>query len=332
MTTIRLSGFLGENRNTHPTLLPPEYGVTSTNQRTGYGDLRPVNAPANVGISVGAGTKTIYRMGRSTASDTASWLQWTTVVNVVVGPNASGTDERTYYTGSGTPKWTDITKAIQGASYPNAYRELGIPAPTSALTATLNPQTVSGTRTSESVYYVYTYVSDAGEESAPSPVSSVLTIQNGDFVNITGLAAVPSGAYGINRKRIYRTKSGTSAANFYFLGEVTSTTTTFSDTGQALAEVLPSSTWVTPPADLKCLVGMWNGMMAGITGKAVRVCEAFVPYAWPIAYEILPSDSTPLALGTFGQNLVVLTDTKPLMVTGSSQIRWMSSRLTSRKL
>jgi hypothetical protein len=48
----------------------------------------------------------------------------------------------------------------------------------------------------------------------------------------------------------------------------------------------------------------------------VRFCEAFVPYAWPVAYEILPLHSTPVALATFGQTLVVLTDGSPFLVTG----------------
>jgi hypothetical protein len=318
MTILRVFGFAGEGRSLHPGLLPETVGTVSTNQRPGYGDLRPWNAPANVGVSVAAGTKTIYRMQRSVASDTNYWLRWPTVVHAVVGPNSGNTDERTYYTGSGTPKWTDLTKAIAGASYPNAFRELGIPAPTTAPTATRNPVAVPGTRTKETVFYVWTFVSDVGEESAPSPPSASLVIENGDTVSLSNMTPVPSGAYGINRIRIYRTKTGSASTEFFYLGEVASTTTTFTDTGQKLGEVLPTATWLTPPANLSNLTEMWNGMMAGISGKSVRVCEAYVPYAWPIAYEILPSDTTPVALATFGQNLVVLTNGKPILVAGGS--------------
>jgi hypothetical protein len=319
MAKLGVYGFAGESRSLHPGILPETVGTVSLNQRPGYGDLRPWNSPNNVGVTVASGTKTIYRMNRTVPSDTNFWLRWPTVVHAVVGPNAAGSDERTYYTGSGTPKWTDLTKAIAGASYPNAFRELGVPAPTTAATVTRTPVVVAGTRTSETVFYVWTFVTDAGEESAPSPPSNALVIENGDTVSLSGMTPVPSGSYGINRIRIYRTKTATGASTeFFYLGEVVSTTTTFTDTGQTLGEVLPTATWITPPADLSNLTPMWNGMMAGISGNSVRVCEAYVPYAWPIRYEILPSDTKPLALSTFGQNLVILTNGKPILVTGSS--------------
>jgi hypothetical protein len=50
----------------------------------------------------------------------------------------------------------------------------------------------------------------------------------------------------------------------------------------------------------------------------VRFCEAFTPYAWPLAYEILPTAVTPVALASFGQTLVILTDGKPILSTGGS--------------
>jgi hypothetical protein len=318
MALLKLFGFHGENRALHPSLLPETVGTSSLNQKPGYGDLRPWKAPANVGVSVASGTKTLYRMNRTVPSDTNYWLRWSTVVHAVVGPNSGDTDERTYYTGSGTPKWTDLTKAIAGASYPNSYRELGVPAPVSACIATQVPQTVAGERTNETVLYVYTYVTDAGEESAPSPVSTSLVIQNGDHVTISSLATAPSGAYGINRIRVYRTKTGTASTEFFFMAEVASTLTTASDIGQTLGEVLPTATWLVPPANLSHLTPMWNGMMAAISGKSVRVCEAYVPYAWPIAYEILPSDTNPVSLATFGQNLVIATNGRPILVTGGS--------------
>jgi hypothetical protein len=552
MAVLRVAGFRGENRALHPSLLPDSVGVSSLNQKPGYGDLRPWKAPAAVGVSVAAGTKTIYRMGRTTQSDTAHWLRWPGEVHAVVGPNAGDTLERTYYTGDGTPKWTDTAKAISGAAYPNSYRELGVPAPGSAcllsvvsaasadigkhtykleestvtglavgtvlrvkvgeadaLTVTtvagvgggvtlaslaaqldalagisavvvvasgsvsagvkllsdavgvsftiekqtgtdgvanydplvvtyttlqdlagsaglpatytipeswiteanaavgsrwtvavnslpavsiklvagtgtyparvnsqsladalatvpgmtavvgnapnnvdkqivvrtdavgaaaklvikrINPvvagtplyvklgasYAVTDSRETETRYYVYTFVTDAGEEGPPSPPSAAIAVKVGDTVNLTSLGPVPAGAYGINRIRVYRTQTGSTSTDFYYLTEIVSTGNTASDTGQTLGEVLPTVTWIAPPADLKHLTSMWNGMMAGISGKSVRVCEAYVPYAWPTAYEILPSDTTPVGLGTFGQNLVVVTNGKPILVTGGS--------------
>ena len=81
MALIKLYGFAGENRALHPSLLTENVGTSSLNQKPGYGDLRPWNAPANVGVSVASGTKTIYRMNRTVPSDTNYWLRWPTVVH-----------------------------------------------------------------------------------------------------------------------------------------------------------------------------------------------------------------------------------------------------------
>jgi hypothetical protein len=318
MTVIRQGGFLGENRALHPLILPEGVGTKSLNQKPGRGDFRPWNAPLNK-ATIPAGRSTIYRMGRDVASDTDYWLSWTTEVHAVRGPNAADTLERTYYTGSGTPKWTDTTKALASAPYPASYRELGIPAP--VLPCTLSASGgVSGTI--ETRFYTYTYVSDNGEESAPATQSQALSCKQDDTVTITSMsggASVPAGAYGITQIRIYRTQTGASGVgDFYYHSAISSTLSTTTDTGQTLGEPLPTTTWLQPPADLKFLTGMWNGMMAGISGRAVRFCEAYVAYAWPIAYEIVPTDVTPKAMATFGQTLVVLTDGNPFTVTGGS--------------
>ena len=419
MTVLRLSGFAGENRALHPMLLPEAVGLVSTNQKPGRGDLRPWNAPLTV-ATVPAGRQTIYRMGLDTPSDVNYWLSWTTVVHAVRGPNASDVAERTYYTGSGTPKWTNTTLGLSSAPFPTAYRELGMPPPSTAplltqtpagpvaatalvmdkaytITALGNtdwlvvgaalevvsagafitgtttytiktlggtdftligaasnavgvsfvasgPGTGSGTATkpigvgtlfsatavgtgtgtatasstvTETRYYTYTTVSDIGEESAPCAPSLPITCKQDAIVTLTNLTT-PNGAYGINRYRIYRTQTGSASTEFFFLREIASNLVTTTDDNRALGELMPTTTWLMPPADLSHLTGMWNGMMAGIAGRAVRFCEAYVPYAWPAAYEVLASNTTPVALGTFGQTLVVLTNGAPILVGGGS--------------
>lgn len=315
MAVIKLAAFNGENRALHPTLLNEALGVQSLNQKSGRGDLRPWNAPLNV-ATVPAGRQTIYRMGRDVASDTQYWLSWPTVVHAVRAGDATDTAERTYYTGDGTPKWTDTTKALAAAPYPTSSRELGVPAPASA---PLLSAAGGVSETIETRFYTSTFVSDAGEESAPGPVSLALVCKADDTVTLTALAAAPAGAYGITMRRIYRTDSDSSgSAEFFFLREIASGLTGTTDDNRDLGEVMPTTTWLMPPADLKWLTGLWNGMMAGISGRSVRLCEANTYYAWPIAYEILPAEVTPVALATFGQTLVVLTNGAPLIVTGGS--------------
>ncbi|PUE08987.1 hypothetical protein B9Z51_08620 [Limnohabitans sp. T6-5] len=316
MTVITIEGFTGENRAAHPKTLGPMVGVTSLNQKPGRGDLRPWRVPLTV-ATVPVGRKTIYRMGRDVDSDANYWLSWANRVHAVRGFNADDTTEQTYYTGDGAPKVTNNIIALSSAPYPMASRPLGIPAPTTALIAATNSGTWTGL--SKSYYYVYTYVNDWGWESAPSPVSAESVRPTDATVALSGFGSLPSGNYQINRIRIYRTQTGTSGATeFFFLREVAVGVSTTTDDGRDLGEVLPTTTWVMTPDDLSMLTPMWNGMLAGISGNGVRICEPYTPYAWPIAYEVLPPDSKPVALGVFGQTLLVLTTARPLVVSGSS--------------
>lgn len=315
MPALSYQIFAGENRALHPKKLPAGVGVSSLNQKPGRGDLRPWKQPLEV-ATVPAGRQTIYRFGRDVTSDANYWFSWTTVVHAVKGFIADDTTERTYYTGDGVPKVTDNTMALAAAPYPSAARILGVPAPISAVTLTA----VGGVATiNESLYYTYTYVTDKGEESAPGPVSAELVLKTDATVNIASIAAPPSGNYGINRIRIYRTQTGLSGdAEFFFLREIASTLNATTDDRRALGEVIPSDGWLVPPADLHDLTPMWNGMLAGITVNSVRFCVAYKPYAWPIAQEVLPPDAKPVALAVYGQQMLVLTTGRPVLVTGST--------------
>ncbi|MDB5895447.1 MAG: hypothetical protein JWQ88_2978 [Rhodoferax sp.] len=312
---LTLAAWQGEARALHPKLLPDAVGTLSRNQNPVRGDLRPWHDPLAV-ATVPAGRQTIYRMGRDAPSDSLYWLSWTGVVHAVRGMIGDDTTERTYYTGDGVPKWTDNTIALASTPYPTAWRQLGVPVPLTRITLA----TTGGvSATNETRDYTYTYVTAQGEESAPAPVSSAWIGPQDATIALSGIATAPAGAYTINRVRIYRTQSGQSGdTEFYFLREIVAGTATSTDDGRSLGEVLPTDGWLPPPSDLRNLTAMWNGMVAAISGNAVRYAIAYKPYAWPIAFETLPPDAKPVALAVFGQRLLVLTTGKPLLVAGTS--------------
>ena len=169
----------------------------------------------------------------------------------------------------------------------------------------------------ETYFYVYTYVNDWGWESAPSPVSNELDQYANGTIMVSGFTNPPAGNYHINRMRIYRTQASSSGSDFFYVAEVAIGTSQFLDDKTSLGEVLPTSTWTPAPDDLDCMTAMWNGMLGGISGGGVRFCEPYIPYAWPINYELIPPDAHPVGLGVFSQNLLVLTTARPLLVAGS---------------
>jgi hypothetical protein len=80
--------------------------------------------------------------------------------------------------------------------------------------------------------YVYTFVNDLGEESAPSPASATVRRPDGVTVTVTTATAVPSGIsseYGITTKRIYRSETGNTGTAFRFVAEIPLATETYDD-------------------------------------------------------------------------------------------------------
>lgn len=321
MSPITINAFLGANLAFDELLLPEGVGVQSLNQRPGFGDMRPWNAPGATVASVPASPqrKTIYRMGQDVASEANYWLGWSNVVDATRGFDSDDTSERTYYTGDGTPKWTDNVKALTGGPpYPQASRELGVPAPATGLTAVIN---TDGIGTAAATSYRYTYVNDLGWESAPSPIGNTILLKPGGTVDLSGFASPPGGNYGITIVRLYKLVVGASgSAQYFFLREwaVGSTPSNPIDDGRSVGSAtLDTEGWRVAPADGKGIKKLWNGMLAIGTANALRVCIPYKPYAYPLAYEIALGAAF-VAQAVVGQRVLVLTTGDARLVSGST--------------
>ena len=142
----------------------------------------------------------------------------------------------------------------------------------------------------------------------------------GQSVDITGLGlnAGDGTARNITLQRIYRTLTGTSGAAFQFVAELPIATTTYNDSiaGDDLVEVLPSTDWYPPPAGLRGLRLMANGVMVAFRGNEVFFSEPYLPHAWPARYR-LTVDYPIVALGSYDTTIVVATQGRPFIITGS---------------
>lgn len=300
MTIIKLAAFTGESPRTTPRLLPDTGAQVAQSVRLEDGELAPYRKPYLVADLAGAASgqvKTIHR-------HMDEWLWWDKVVHAVPGPVAQ---DRLYYTGDGAPKMK-----VGGTTY-----DLALTAPAVALTCarvgTLDPAT-SATR-----LYVYTRVTQFGEESEPSPISADVVVSPGNTVTLSGFVAAPAGR-GFTKQRIYRSQTGTAGgANLYFIAERNDSAANFTDNiaVDSFNEALPSLDWTPPPADLKGLVAMPNGIMAGYVGKDLYFCEPYRPHAWPVKYaQATNFDITGLAVS--GSTLIVGTTGMPYLVGGTS--------------
>lgn len=181
-------------------------------------------------------------------------------------------------------------------------------------------------------FYTYTFVNDRDEESRPyypeDATGDLPTIEVDQSEKV--VVRIPdlplegiSANYNINRWRIYRSATGTTAAEFMFVTELPITTSVFDDTlpTEKLNEPLSTKEWEPPPVidgkNLRHLVNMPGGFLAGFIDNTVYFSEPNVPYAWPVAYAV-PMRANIVALGVFGVTLVVLTEAGPVYMSGNA--------------
>jgi hypothetical protein len=327
---ITISGTFGGTGSISGYANPTNYWIIATNGSTTFtlsaspgGAAITTTAGTPTGLTynlqtfVASGITTIFRFGRSLVSDTQYWFQWGYDVDVVKGPVVGDTTERTFWTGQGAPKWTNATLAIPGGPpYPQAYRDLGVIAPSAAPTVVV---TLSPTSTDYMVAgYAYTHVTAYGEESAPSPISTPQKVYPGQTVTISGFVTPPSGNSSVVSRRFYRSVTSGTDTNLYFLQEmVLSNTYSFDDYTHPVGGVIPTTGWNPPSSTMFGITAMANGIMVGFDGYDVCVSAQYAPYAWPPQYKL--STDFPIVGGkAIGNQVVVLTMGNPYLLSGST--------------
>jgi hypothetical protein len=93
-----------------------------------------------------------------------------------------------------------------------------------------------------------------------------------------------------------------------------------------LFTLLPSERYALPPTNLKGLVAINNGILAGFANNAVYFSEPGSPHAWPVEYQVI-LESPIVALSPLGGSLLVLTEGYPYLITGSKPAVMDSKRI-----
>jgi hypothetical protein len=179
------------------------------------------------------------------------------------------------------------------------------------------------TRTIDTRAYFITYMTDWDEESAPSPASELVEADQNDSVRVTAVS--PPAGRNIIGWRLYRSATTSSGSEWQLVEDAKSTNALLypngafrcfkiadlryedSKTQAELQEPCPSLTWAEPPANLKGLVGLPNGMMAGFYDNVLCFCHPNQPHAWPIEYQ-QSLEYKIVGIGVFGQTAVVMTE------------------------
>lgn len=308
--------------------------------------------------TVDAGTTAIYKLRDK------YWLTSDEDLFYVDSPVVQDAHGRVYFTGGDYPAYATESTGYSGwsassdidamARMPSLYYKLGVPAPTGAPTVTVNSlpaaesdiedllgvsitltdgqtinQWLKANLSKVATAYVYTFVSDYGEESAPSPVSAIREYYDGQTKTIglpsTGASGVPLSS---GKKRIYRVATGSSSSEYLFVAEVDYSVTSYTDEtlDSELAEPLTSTYYFPPPNDdtstnpsgpLKSLVLHPQGFLVGHAGRTIAFSEPYLPHAWDPSNQITcPADVVGLCV--FSNGILVGTVDKPYVITGTS--------------
>lgn len=315
--------------------LPPNAAKTAQNTQLYSGEVRGIREPKQV-ADLTAEVFTVNRAYRlndgstSIADAVGDWVAFDDEeVNFVRGALKNDTFDR-YYAAGGTqaPVVAEATEWAAG----NTPHDLGVPAPTSAPTVAAP---ASGT-VDETRAYVYTFVNEWGEESAPSPPSAPDTGAIDGTWAISAMAtSYPAGLTNPNpldKIRIYRTVTGTNSVDYRFVTELDPPAATYNDNGDgtpdaagyitsvdavSLNESIPSIGWELPPSGLQGIVNMANGIMVGFVGRDLYFSEAYRPHAWPPEYG-LSVENDIVGLGVYQSGVVVCTTSNPYVATGVS--------------
>ncbi len=314
MARINIYNFGGEMPRVDPKLLKDNYSTRAKNVELRRGQLAPVRGPLAISQSVSADTKSIYHFNKEANDGDGFWFEFDKDVDVVRGPIANDTELRTYFTGDGTPKYTDVTIATSGGGpYPSAVYDLGLPVP-SALTAVGSVGELPEGGQEISTSYVRTFVTSKGEEGPPCDTSNGVVRWDGGSVSLSGFTP-PTGNYNITHTRIYRVEL---TGEYFLVAEIPISETTYLDEvdSDALLRVLPSADWSAPHPDMIGLITLPNGVLMGFWGNTVGFCEPYIPHAWPTGYQ-LALDYDVIGAAVSAAGVIVVTTGAPYLISGS---------------
>jgi hypothetical protein len=342
--------FQGVFPRTSPRLLPANAGQDATNARLLSGDLEAWRQFALTHqLAQSAPILSIYLLN-------GAWLSWQHDADAVRGPVPGDTTFRLFITDPtdySTPVWTNYDMATSGTAghepYPMNVRPLGVPAPQSSpFNITYTP--VTGSDPFAVTAYVYTYVNDIGEESAPglaavslasprgtpNPLSIPTPTGQGDanLVHINQNLESGYDAYNVVAARLYRAATGASGTIYRFVAEILmndplghpfgySYNDTLSDF--QLGEELPSSLWDLPMADAQGMLALPNGVMSNFQGNILGLSAQNHPHAWPVEYQ-LTTDTDIVGTANIDTTIVVWTKSFPYVASGVDPSQYAMSK------
>ncbi|HDM8198739.1 TPA: hypothetical protein P0E36_004923 [Vibrio harveyi] len=336
MTVINLFTFRGERPKVAPRRLGNEFATKAQDCEYPIGYLQPYQAPKKTGEAIQPLIRTIYRY------EDRVWLRWSSDVDVVLSPIDGDPWGRVYFTGetntSGAlqPPQVLINTKIPANGDPFGAYPLGVPAGKTAIKGRVFDPTPLPAKDDksddETRFYIYTFATDQGEESAASPASNQLEIKYPSSKVELTIPQIANLSGNITKRRIYRSAESGSRADWYLVAELPISQLKYTDslTDSQLGRTLESDYYEMPNKKMVNLTRMPNGILAGSWENNVAFCEPYIPHAWPSEYR-LTTESDIVAMASVNNVLVVGTKGYPEIFQGISPDAMSGRRLNSEQ-
>lgn len=194
MFAARITAMGGMVPRTARHLIQDHFAQSAVNVKLTTGDIVALRRPLQIkSVTKPGDIKTMMRLEDAGGE---YWLTWSDDVDAVRGPVAGDVLQRVYYTGDGEPRMTVLAQAISGLGndYPKNFFVLGVTRPITA-------PSVSHGGGSGSVInraFIYTFVTQYGEESQPSPPSTSTAGRTDGTWTVASMDAAPPNSYTIS--------------------------------------------------------------------------------------------------------------------------------------
>ncbi len=288
---------------------------------------------AAFGIGTTAGWQTTGSALLASDAVTLSSSTWYTCLVQIVA-NADGTYTVTASVSSGSTELASVTStmSLTLGDYVGFVNETTSGAVANYFDNILGQASGSTgyTPTNLATSYVYTFVNDLAQESAPSLPSNTILRPDGVSVTVTTPTEVPSGVsagYGITTKRIYRAVTGSTGTAYQFDAEIPLAQADYVDTltDAQLGEVLQSELWALPPDDLEGILALPNGVMAGFSKNQLCLSARNQPHAWPVEYR-QNTDTGIVGIGNVDTTVVIGTESFLYVASGNDPAAYSMSK------
>lgn len=232
-------------------------------------------------------------------------------IGVVFPTNSHFSGENTLFIGNQRVKVSatqEIVRTTESSGQPYKYLEI-----------TLNYDEAELAQWTTDRAYVYTFVTEWGEEGPSSDPSDNIAVSDYQKATVAGLDSANPSGYNVTAKRIYRTVTTAAGTYYQLVAEIPIATASYADelADGDTTDVLPSQNWDAPPSDLAGLVLMPGGYMAGFSGRTVYFSEINQFHAWPPEYAFTV-DYDIVGLAVSENTLLVLTEGPPYGCSGSA--------------